>query len=172
MRAIEKLSHGDGDTRLFAQLTEPADILRRNRILDKEGPILLNPLDHVDSVDWLQALMHVMQQFNIVPKAISGLLEYFHCTIDVGARRYGPVIRMPKSSVLVGRVLRQMRGTVSSKLDTHISVAAFLFEELHAIHHLFRSITRRMAIAIDRETRLAAQQLVDWHSRHFSFDVP
>ena len=26
-----------------------------------------------------------MQQFNIVPKAISGLLEYFHCTIDVGA---------------------------------------------------------------------------------------
>ena len=117
-------------------------------------------------------LMHIMQQFDIVPKSLASLLEDFNGPVDVSARSNSPVVGMPKSSSLVGWILRQVRRAASSQLDTHISVATFLFKELYPVHHLFKRIARRMAIAIDRKTPFTSLHLVDLHSRHFSFHVP
>ena len=82
-RMAKQFSHSDGSAALLPHHLEIAHLLRRQRVLDPKQTVLLQCLHQVDSLDGLDALVHIVDQFKIVAVYFSYVLEQLESALYI-----------------------------------------------------------------------------------------
>src|SRR5207249_3939063 len=86
-------------------------------------------------------------------------------------RFHEPILRRSKAGVAKIRFAGKMLGAVTAHLDAHMAEALFDLRA-HAVFDLLEVRATGVAIAIDGEPALPAQQLINGHAGALAFDVP
>ena len=85
MRAVEELAHGDGRGAVLADLAEVGEVFGRERVFQEEQPELLGLLAELHGLVGRDALMHVVQQLDLVAQFVAADFEQLQRAAHVGA---------------------------------------------------------------------------------------
>src|SRR5688572_5116903 len=74
---VKEFAHGDRAGAELAQGFEVADIFGREGVFEEEGTVLLDFAADVDGVDWMQALVHIVKEFDFFAEVFAHVFEKF-----------------------------------------------------------------------------------------------
>ena len=100
-RIVEQFAHRQRGRTLRANLREPVDVFRRERVFQKEQLVRLDRFGETHRVDRRQALVDVVQQFDLVAERRRARLDHLQHVAHIGAR-----IVVAPSSAPSGRTSR------------------------------------------------------------------
>src|ERR1700692_2209051 len=112
VRAVEELAHGNGGGAVLADLAEIAQVLGRERVLEKKHAERFGLFAELDGFVGREALVHVVEQFDLVAELVAADFEQ----LDRAAHLRGAieerlvVQRLRASPVLVLRAVAGPRG--------------------------------------------------------------
>src|SRR5690606_4863875 len=168
---VEQFAHGKGYAGLPAQQGEPSHILGRERIFNEEGTVFFESPDQVDGVHRLQAFVDIVKQLYIVADCFSDEVKDRNGTAFVYLRVDRVILWCSKIVLLIIRLRRQVRGSISAQLNSHVS-KTLADKFLNLFEYSFWRWTTGMRIGVDCESAFTAQQLINRYPQQFTLDVP
>ena len=86
VRVVEQLAHGDGRGAQLADVAEPFDIFRGERIFEEEQLERFNIFGKLDGIDRRKALVDIVEQLHLIANAAADVLDHLEHVAGVSAR--------------------------------------------------------------------------------------
>src|ERR1035437_9543685 len=174
-----QLAHRQWDARLRSEHPEVVPARGCEYVLQKEQVVGLEVLCELDSHDWRDPLVNVVQQLDAFPELASEVFEHSRNQPAVGPRLPRILVRVETcpGSVRTTR-LRDVHTAsairrVAGDLDLTADVTETLFHVPTDLVLEFRQVAPgRVHIDTSRTAALAAEQLVHGHAGPLALDVP
>jgi hypothetical protein len=166
-RVAEQLAQGDRGCADAADLGQPVGVLRRENVLEEEQTEGLEGLGELDRVDGGEALVHVVQQLDLLAKLPAEILEQGGDAPELLARvEVGPV------GGAFGRLHgRRLDAGIATELAANVAESA-LEEASGGVGDGLGLASVGVAVDVGGGPALAAPQLVAGHARLLALDVP
>src|SRR5262249_7288997 len=158
----KKFAHRDGSAALLPHHFEIAHLLRRQRVLCEKQAVLLQIFHQIDSLDGLDTLVDIVDQFDTPAVYLPYILEQVQTAGYVLLVVLVLVGRQTESCAFEIRCLPKQRRAVPSELNTHMLPPRF-HEFTDIVGSLFNRFAVRMTICRYGKPALAAQKLIKGH---------
>ena len=163
-RVGEELTKRDGRRTLASKKSQVLRIFGRNRIFEEEEPVRLECFGQLNRIDRRDALVHVMQELDVLPEARAEVLEEPRNDPAIGTRI--PVLALPKITVhTIGRLTRDSHLAADEPKATGCARTRLLL-------HLLEVSPCRVHIDGKRHPTAATEKLIERHPCTFPFDIP
>ena len=163
---VEEFPHGNGRGALLPYAAEPFQVLRGERVLQKEKLEGFNVFRELDCVCRDQAFVDVVEEFNVPCGVCADMPDHVEHPAGVFPR------------VIIRALLRTFRFTQAGRpaavpAHLHANVLVALFVEFQDVVEDFVPVsTVGVCVTGSGFAAFAAQQLIDGHARALALDVP
>jgi hypothetical protein len=171
MRAVEELSHRDGGCAVLPDLSEVPQVLRRKRVFQKEHAKWLRGLAELDCLVRCQALVHVVQQLDLLAEFAPANFEQLQRTPELGRRVKQRLVMQCRRAPLLLVLRTVARHAGQSHLHAHMAPALFHIL-LRVSDHLVKFGPAGVCIRVGSLAALAARKLIHGHAGLAALDVP
>src|SRR6266545_823739 len=180
MLRVEQFAHRQRRRGLLAQQPEMIVLFRRERVFEEEEAMPFDVFTELYRLCQSHALMHVVQQFNLLAEFRPQMIEQFGEHPDVRGRfpdrvrvRVGRADGFGCRFAAAGGSAARAVGRQAWRRDLYADVAvAHLHPAPRVFLDLLEVASAGVEIEVGAETDLTAEQLIERHVRAFALDVP